>query len=130
MDHSAVPTAIFTMPETGRVGLTEAEARGCWGEVQVGRFQFRSLGKAHVLGETTGEVKIIANGAGKLLRVHIIGPQAADLVHEASLAMRWGIPAEKLAEAIHAHPTLAEAPMEAAHALAGLSVHSPKAKRA
>ncbi len=126
MDYETVPAGIFTRPEIGRVGLTEQEALDRGDQVQVGRFPFRSLGKAHVLGEIAGMVKIVADRrSGRILGTHIIGPHAADLVHEASTAMSMEATAEDLARAIHAHPTLSEALMEAAEDLHGRAIHLP-----
>jgi dihydrolipoamide dehydrogenase len=93
----------------------------------VGRVPYRALGKSHALGEIVGEVKIVADsGSGELLGVHIIGPCATELIHEAALALSLEATVEDLAEMIHAHPTLSELLMEAAHDLAGQAIHIPK----
>ena len=89
-----------------------------------GYFQFRSLGKAHVIGKITGFIKILSDEhSGKILGVHIIGPHASDLIHEGALAIRKGLQARDLADTIHAHPTLSEGLMEAAGDLYGESIH-------
>ncbi len=127
MDYSAVPAAIFTSPEIASVGLREnqAEERGI--KIKTGRFQFRTLGKAHAMGEITGFVKIIAEEeTGRLLGGHIIGPHASDLIHEIVVAMKRGLTARDIAESIHAHPTLSEAIMEAAEDVFGEAVHVQK----
>src|SRR5208283_4078205 len=103
----------------------EAAERGI--NVKIGRFQFRTLGKAHVIGETTGMVKIIADaGTDKVLGMHIIGPHASDLIHEGALALQAGLTASAVADMIHAHPTLAEAIMEAAADANGMAIHVMK----
>ncbi|MGB9553747.1 MAG: dihydrolipoyl dehydrogenase, partial [bacterium] len=113
-----------TQPEIGRFGLTEPEAREKYGEVKIGRFSYRSLGKAQALSELTGEVKIIAQKEnGEILGAHIFGAFASDLVQEISLAVQAGARAEDLDRAIFAHPTLSEAVMEAIHDLKGFSLH-------
>ncbi len=127
MDYSVVPAGIFTSPEIGSVGLREHQAAEQGINVKVGRFQFRMLGKAHVIGEITGMVKILADaGSGKVLGVHIIGPHASELVHEGALAMQAGLTAEGIAGMIHAHPTLAECIMEAAADVYGEAIHKLK----
>ena len=127
MDYSVVPAGTFTSPEIGSVGLREQQAAEQGINVKVGRFQFRMLGKAHVMGEITGMVKILADaGSGKVLGVHIIGPHASDLVHEGALAMQAGLTAEGIAGMMHAHPTLAECVMEAAADVYGEAIHVMK----
>ncbi len=127
MDYSVVPAAIFTSPEIGSVGLREQEARQQGIPYRVGTFPYRALGKAHAMGEISGFVKLIAHrDTDRLLGAHIIGPHASDLVHEAALAMAHGLKASQLAHTIHAHPTLAEALMEAAEAVHGQAIHLPK----
>ncbi len=129
MDYSVVPAGIFTSPEIGSVGLREQQAAEQGINVKVGRFQFRMLGKAHVIGDLTGMVKILAGASsGKVLGVHIIGPHASELVHEGALAMQAGLTAEGIAGMIHAHPTLAECIMEAAADVYGEAIHTIKEK--
>lgn len=127
MDYSVVPAAIFTSPEIGSVGLRENQAADKGIKTRIGRFQFRALGKAHAMGEISGFVKIIADaGTDKILGVHIIGPHASDLVHEAAVAMKAGLKARDIAATIHAHPTLSEGLLEASEDVHGDSVHVPK----
>jgi len=126
MDYSVIPSGIFTMPEIGSVGLREKQAIDMGIAYKVGRFQFRGLGKAHAMGELTGMVKVISDEAtDKVLGVHICGAHATDLVHEGVLAIKMGIKARDLGHMIHAHPTLAEAIMEAAEDVHKLSIHAP-----
>ena len=127
MDYTVVPSGIFTMPEIGSVGLREKDAVEKGIKVRVGRFPYRALGKAHAMGEITGLVKIIADEASdKVLGVHICGAHATDMVHEGALAMKIGATARDLGNMVHAHPTLAEAMMEAAEDVHEMAIHLPK----
>jgi len=124
MSYEVVPAGIFTFPEVGRVGLTEQEARQRGMEIKVGKFRPIGLGKAHASGETTGLMKIITEAkTGRIAGVHLVGSHAADLIHEAAVAMQMGATAETLAETIHAHPTMPEGLMEAAEDVAGMAIH-------
>ena len=127
INYDVVPAGIFTLPEIGRVGLTEQQTRERGFQVKVGRFRYAGLGKAHAVGETTGLFKVISDSeSDKILGVHIIGSHAADLVHEAAMAMQVGAKAKDLAHMIHAHPTLAEGMMEAAEDVEGLAIHQAR----
>jgi dihydrolipoamide dehydrogenase len=138
--YEVIPAGIFTLPEIGRVGMTEQEANeralAAGGDpasaVKVGRFRYAGLGKAQATGEVTGFFKVVADGkSNAILGVHIIGAHAADLIHEAAMAMQAGATASLLAEMIHAHPTLAEGLMEAAEDIEGRAIHqAPKRKDA
>ena len=129
MDYLGIPAGIFTYPEVGVVGLAEHQAREEGHEIRVGRFQMRGLGKAHAEGEIAGEVKIIADAKDDtILGVHVVGSHAADLVHEAAVAMRNHLSAADLGGAVHSHPTLSEAIMEAAHDVHGTAIHNPPKK--
>lgn len=125
MAFDRVPAGIFTAPEIGSVGLTEAQARATRRPVAVGEFPFRGLAKSHVIGETAGFVKVVAaEETGEILGVHIIGPHAAELIHEAVVAIQAEATVEDLLHAVHVHPTLAEVVREAAGAVRGLAVHA------
>jgi dihydrolipoamide dehydrogenase len=129
IDYSVIPSATFTFPEIGSVGLREHEVKQKGIPYRVGKFPFRGLGKAQALGEIAGEVKVIVQAeTDRLLGVHIIGPAATELIHEAALALRHGLTALDLAGLIHAHPTLSEALMEAAAATTGQAIHLPRQK--
>jgi len=129
IDYSVVPAAIFTSPEIASVGLRENEASEKGIDYITGHFQFRALGKAHAMGEIAGFVKVIAEkGTDRLLGIHIIGPNASDLIHEAAVAMKAGLKARDIADTIHAHPTLSEGLMEAAEDVHGEAIHVPKPK--
>ncbi len=127
IDYNVVPVAIFTSPEIASVGIREYQAVEKGIKYKTGHFQFRSLGKAHAMGQITGFIKLIAEGSSdKLIGAHIIGPHASDLIHEAALAMKTGLTIRDIAETIHAHPTLPEGIMEAAGDLHGEAIHVPK----
>jgi len=124
MDYGSVPYAIFTSPEIASVGLKEDQAVAQGIKVKTGHFQFRSLGNAHVIGEITGFVKIISDEASdRILGVHIVGPHASDLIHEATIALKAGLKTKDIAETIHSHPTLSESMMEAAEDVHGAAIH-------
>ena len=118
MDYRVVPSGIFTSPEIGTVGLSEAEAKAKNIPVRTAVFQMRELGKAQAMGEPAGLFKLICEEAtGKLIGAHIAGAHASDLIAEAALAMQLGATAADLAKTIHSHPTLAEGVYEAALSL-------------
>ncbi|UVT17657.1 MAG: dihydrolipoyl dehydrogenase [Nitrospira sp.] len=137
INYDVIPAGIFTLPEIGRVGLTEQEARERAQKsgqdpsrsVKVGRFRYSGLGKAQATGDTTGFYKVIADTAtDRILGVHILGVHAADLIHEAALAMQVGATVKQIAGMIHAHPTLAEGMMEAAEDVEGAAIHLVRKK--
>ena len=132
IDYDVIPTGIFTLPEVGRVGLTEQQARDrcvATGKdpqqaVKVGRFRYGGLGKAQASGDILGLLKVIADAeSDRILGVHILGAHATDLIHEAALAMHLGATVSRVAEMIHAHPTLAEGLMEAMEDVHGHAIH-------
>ncbi|MCX7914319.1 MAG: dihydrolipoyl dehydrogenase [Thermodesulfovibrionales bacterium] len=125
MDYSVIPSVIFTSPEIASVGLREQEAKERGYNVKVGRFQYRTLGKAHTIGQISGMFKVIADGdSNRVLGVHIIGAHASDLIHEGALAIKSGLTAKDLGEMVHAHPTLSEGLREAAMAVMGMAIHA------
>jgi dihydrolipoamide dehydrogenase len=124
LNYDQVPGCTYCDPEIGSVGLTEAEARQRGYDVQIGTFPFGVLGRAKMAGETDGFVKIVAEKKyDELLGVHMIGPRATELVAEATVALRLETTVEELIRTIHAHPTMAEAIGEAAHATHGAAIH-------
>ncbi len=125
-DPSVIPNCVFTLPEMSGVGLTEEQAKERHGDgVRTGVFPFAAIGRAQILGETQGVVKLIADADGKLLGAHILGPRASDLIAELTLALKMGATAADIAHTIHAHPTLPEAIHEAALALVnGKPIHA------
>jgi len=137
VSYNLIPAGIFTLPEIGRVGLTEQQAcekvqavgRNPDTDVKIGRFRYAALGKAQGSGDVTGMFKIIADAKTQnILGVHIIGSHAADLVHEAAMAMHLGATPAQVAEMIHAHPTLSEGLMEAAEDIEGMAIHLARKK--
>jgi dihydrolipoamide dehydrogenase len=129
MDYAMVPVGIFTRPEIGSVGLREKQALEKGIKYKVGRFPFRGLGKAHAMGELTGMVKVIADETtDRIIGVHICGAHATDLVHEGALAIQMGVTAQRLGAMIHAHPTLAEAIMEASRDVHNMAIHVMKGR--
>jgi dihydrolipoamide dehydrogenase len=106
------------------VGLNEEHALDYGYQPVTGTYRFAALGKALALGESAGYVQLVADGdTDLLLGASIMGPHATDVIHEIALAIQTGLTAKQLGETIHAHPTIAEAIMEAAHDLHGESVH-------
>jgi dihydrolipoamide dehydrogenase len=124
-DWVALPGGIFTDPEIGTVGLSEEEARKAGYDPIVGKFAFAALGRAIAIDHTEGFVKVVGDRASKLLLgATICGPEAADLVAEAALALEMGAYLEDVALTIHAHPTLPEAFQEACKAALGEAIHA------
>jgi dihydrolipoamide dehydrogenase len=129
IEEVVIPGVIFTSPEVGLVGLTEAEAREQGLSVRTGKFFFRGMGKALASNETDGFVKIIADEAtDRIIGAQCAGPHATDLISEMVMAVREELTAEELGNTVHAHPTFAEAWMEAAHALHKACIHAPPAR--
>jgi len=119
-----VPNCTYCDPEVASVGLTEAKAREQGYDVKIGKFPFSASGKARILGEEEGFVKIIGEGKyDEILGVHIIGAHATELIAEACVAMQLESTAEELGRTMHAHPTVSETVMEAAEGVHGLAVH-------
>ena len=127
---AVTPGCIFTSPEIGTVGKSEEQLKSEGVDYVVGKFPFAALGKAMAMNQTEGFVKILADAkSDQVLGVHIIGPHATDLIAEAVPAMLMEITARELGRAIHAHPTLGEAMMEAAHAVHGECAHLPTRRK-
>ena len=124
MDYRVVPACVFVYPEIAIVGMSEEKAKEAAGEIVVKKFPFRALGKAHVMDETEGLVKMVCDaGTGQILGVHMCGPEASSLLGEAALAIKLECTAEELAQTIHAHPTLPEALHEAAEGVMGMPIN-------
>jgi dihydrolipoamide dehydrogenase len=124
MDVYAMPSAVFTDPEIGVVGLTETEAKARGKDVRIGKFPFSVSGRAMALNETDGFIKVLTDKASKqIVGVSVVGPEASELVAEAALAMEMTATAEDVGLTVHSHPTLAEAMMEAAKASIGEAIH-------
>jgi len=124
INYTHCPGCTYSNPEIGSLGLTEQQAKDAGYTLKVGKFPFSAVGKAKVIGDTTGFVKIIAEDQyNEILGVHIIGPHATDLIAEVGPLLKLECTLEELARTIHAHPTLAEAIHEAAHAALGHALH-------
>jgi dihydrolipoamide dehydrogenase len=124
LNYDHVPACTYCDPEIGSVGLTEAEAKQRGYDVRVGSFPFGVLGRAKMVGESEGFVKIVAERRyDEVLGVHMIGPRSTELIAEAVVALRLECTVEELIKTIHAHPTFSEAIGEAAHAVHGAAIH-------
>jgi dihydrolipoamide dehydrogenase len=125
INRNRIPGATYTEPGIGSVGLTEAQARAAGHSVKIGKFPFAADAKASILGRHDGFVKIVADEKyGEILGVHIIGPEAFELISEGVLAMEAEATVETLLHTIHAHPTLYEAMGEAFNAVNGMAINA------
>ena len=125
LDHQAIPAAVFTDPEIGTVGMTEAEAEAAGFDPVVGQMPLRANGRALTLDEREGFVRIVADADTEfLLGAQIVAPEAAELVAEVGLGIELGARLEDVAGTIHTHPTLSEAVHEAAAAARGGAIHT------
>lgn len=123
-DWVSIPAAIFTDPEIAVAGLSEAQAKEKGIEVRVGKFPFAALGRAMAVNETEGFFKVVADKkTNELLGVHIVGPEASDLISEGALALEMHAFLEDIGLTIHPHPTLGEGLMEAAMNGLGHAIH-------
>lgn len=124
INYLHVPNCTYCQPEIGSIGYTEAKAKEKGYEVKIGKFPFSALGKAKIVGETDGFVKVVADAKyDEVLGVHIIGPHATDLLAEACVAVGLEATAEELGHIMHAHPTLSESVMEAAEDVHKLAIN-------
>lgn len=124
LKYENIPRCTFTNPEIGSVGLTEDQAKKEYDEIKIGKFPFTANGKALGLGETTGFVKTIAaQSTGKLVGMHIIGPQATELIAEGAILINRGVTAEKATEIVFAHPTLSESIAESIEDIEHCAIH-------
>jgi dihydrolipoamide dehydrogenase len=125
IDYNVIPNCIFTNPEIASVGMSEKQAKTKGTSVSSRKFLFSSIGKAHVLAETEGFIKLVVDTkTDRILGSQIIGPHATELIAELSVCVQFGVTSEKLASVIHAHPTLSEAIWEASEAVHGRAIHS------
>jgi dihydrolipoamide dehydrogenase len=123
-DWASIPAAIFTDPEIATTGLGEEEARARGIEIRVGKFPFSALGRAMAVNETDGFIKVVADKAThELLGVHIVGPEATDLISEGALALEMHAFLEDVGLTVHPHPTLGEGLMEASLNGLGQAIH-------
>ncbi|MFC1693499.1 dihydrolipoyl dehydrogenase [Candidatus Latescibacterota bacterium] len=122
--YDAVPDCFWAQPELGSVGITEQDAKKQGLDVGISRFSYRSMGIAHVLGETDGFVKVITEkGTGKVLGIHICGHSAPEMVAEASVIVTNGLTVEDVKNTIHAHPTMGEILKEGVLSVKDLNIH-------
>jgi len=125
LDYNVVPNCIFTHPEIASVGLSEKMAKAKGFDSRFRKFLFSAIGKAHILGETDGFIKLVVdNNTDKILGAQIIGPHATELIAELSPCIQFGVTSEALAKVIHAHPTLSEVIQEASEAVHNRAIHS------
>ncbi len=124
IDYGAIPGVVYTWPEVANLGKTEEQLKEAGIAYNVGKFPFTANSRARANADADGFVKILADAAtDRVLGVHIIGPEAGDLIQEAVLAMEFGASAEDIARTCHGHPGLSEAVKEAALAVAGRALH-------
>lgn len=124
LNYDQVPNCTFTCPEVASVGLTEQEARTRGHDVVTSKFPFAAIGKASILGENDGFVKLVCDKKyNQILGVHMIGPHVTELIAEGTAALGLEATAEDVSHLIHAHPTISEAVMEAAEAIYGMAIH-------
>ena len=124
VNYDAIPGVVYTWPEIAAVGATEEQLKASGVAYRVGKFPFTANGRARAMNMTDGFVKILADTAtDRVLGVHIVGPNAGDLIAELALAMEFGASAEDIARTCHAHPTLNETVKEAALAVDGRPIH-------
>jgi dihydrolipoamide dehydrogenase len=125
VNKNRIPSATYTEPGIGSVGLTEAQARAQGHKVKIGKFPFMADSKASILGRHDGFVKVVADEKyGEILGVHIIGPEAFELISECVAAMEAEATVETMMHTIHAHPTLYEAVGEAFNAVYGMAINA------
>jgi dihydrolipoamide dehydrogenase len=123
-DYAFMPRCTYCKPQVASMGYTEAQAKEKGYEIKIGKFPFVANGKALGLNEKEGFVKIIADAKyGEILGAHMVGPEVTELLPEFVLARTWELTTEEIARTVHAHPTLSEALMEAAHAVEGQAIH-------
>lgn len=128
-DEDTIPSCIYTLPEVSTIGLTEKEANERFENITVGKFPFASNGRALTSGEREGFVKVITNrDDNKMVGIHIVGVNAAEMINEGATLRSLGIDAEQLSEIMHAHPTYSESLMEAAADSLYKCIHLPKKK--
>jgi dihydrolipoamide dehydrogenase len=124
MDYKAVPNCVYTVPEVASVGLSESEAKSQGYEVVTGRFDFRGLGKAMATGHIDGFVKVVCEKKyGEVLGLHMVGAHVTDMIPEGVAAINLEATIESMIDMIHAHPTMAEAILEAFEDAHGMAIH-------
>jgi len=123
VNYGGVPWVVYTHPEVAWSGMTEAAAREAGHDVVVHKHAFAGNGRAMILGETDGLVKVVAERDGPILGFHLVGPWASELLHEGYLAVNWEALPSDVGRLIHAHPSLSEAIGETMITFSGRSLH-------
>ena len=124
LDYGNVPSCTYCRPQVASIGLTEAKAKESGAEITVGKFPFTANGKAVALGDTEGFVKVVGDArTGEILGVHILGPEATEIIHEFAVGRTLEATLEAMIQTIHAHPTLSEAALEATLGALGQAIH-------
>jgi dihydrolipoamide dehydrogenase len=123
VDYDKVPWVVYTHPEVAWAGLTEAEARAAGRDVEVHKHMFAGNGRALIIGDSDGMVKVVAEKDGPLLGVHLVGPWASELLAEVYLAVNWEALPSEVGAFIHPHPSLSEAIGETMITFTGRSLH-------
>jgi dihydrolipoamide dehydrogenase len=123
VDYLAIPRVTYTHPEFAEVGLTEAQAKEKGLEVETHNHAFNGVGRAIIVGQNRGTVKITSVKGGPIVGASIVGPQAGEMIHELMYAVGWEAYPSEAAAFIHAHPTLSEAVGETLLAASGRSLH-------
>jgi dihydrolipoyl dehydrogenase len=130
MNYNVVPACIFTEPEIASVGLTPAKAEEQGIDTRIGRFMFGGLGKALAMGKGQGFIQLVVDAStDKIIGCQIMSAHASDLIHELALAIQVGVTAAEIGKTVHAHPSLAEAVMEAAEASHDRAIHAAPARK-
>jgi dihydrolipoamide dehydrogenase len=124
LDYNAIPRAVYSHPEVASIGLTEEQATQQGYQLKIGKFPMRASSKSGILGERGGMVKLVTDAKyGEILGMSMVGPMATEIIAEIAVAKRLEATVEEIAQTVHAHPTVAEAVMEAAHAALGGAIH-------
>ncbi len=130
INYDCIPSVVYTHPEVAWVGITEEQAKSSGDDYKVGSFAFAANGRAAAANETAGLVKVVSDSAtDRILGVHVVGPQASEIVMQALIAMEFGASTEDLQMMVFAHPTLSEVFHEACLDVDGKAIHSAKRKR-
>jgi len=124
LDYEMMPRATYCQPQVASFGMTEEQAKERGYKIKIGRFPFQANGKALGMGDYAGWVKLVVNEEyGEILGATLVGPEVTELLPELTLARMLELTPEEIARNVHAHPTLSEALMEAAHAAQGNAIH-------
>lgn len=125
LDYRMMPKATYAQPQVASFGYTEAEAAEAGYEVKIGRFNFQANGKALSLGDYAGWVKLVTDARyGEILGAHMIGPEVTELLPELTIAQMMELTPAEISRNVHAHPSLSEVIMEAAHVAEGHAIHT------